>query len=185
MRTWQWGFIISAAFLVFTWPARAQAPAQGISQAQIAADAENAIRDAAGFYGVDAKLIRAVVKSESNYNPWAISRRGAIGMMQLMPRTAWSLGVTNPFNVRQNIFAGTLYLKTLLEKYRDSNLALAAYNAGDGAVSQYRGVPPYMETIQYINRIAYLYQQQRFTEIQSMTQVVAYNKTLGSHQPAK
>jgi len=181
MRLRQWRLAIAAAFIILVHVAGAQVRAPGISPAQVSADIESSIRDASAFYGVDPVLLRSVIQQESGFNPWAISPKGAMGLMQLMPRTAWSLGVTNPFNPRQNIFAGTLYLRQLLDEYKTANLALAAYNAGDRAVHEYRGIPPYAETVQYINRIAYLYRAHRFDAIQRMSQTIAV-ATLGDHR---
>lgn len=177
-----WRLAIVATFLILVHVAGAQVRAPYPTREQVSADIETSIRDAAIFYGVDPVLIRSVIQQESGFNPWAISRKGAMGLMQLMPKTAWSLGVTNPFNPRQNVFAGTLYLRQLLDEYKSANLALAAYNAGDGAVRAYGGVPPYAETVEYINRIAYLYRAHRFDAIQRMSETIALN-TLGEHRP--
>jgi soluble lytic murein transglycosylase-like protein len=107
---------------------------------------------------VDANLVRSVVKVESNFNPNAVSRKGAMGLMQLMPSTARSLNVTNPFDPEQNVDAGVRHLKKLLENYGgDVNLSLAAYNAGQGAVARSAGVPRYRETQDYVRRITDLY----------------------------
>ena len=108
---------------------------------------------AADKYGLPRTLVRSVMRVESGFQPDAVSRKGAIGLMQLMPDTARKLGV-NAEDPVQNVDAGAHYLRLLLEKY-DGLLwhALAAYNAGDGAVQKYNGIPPYNETIDYINRI--------------------------------
>jgi len=110
--------------------------------------------EAARAYGVDARLIAAVARRESAFNPNAVSRVGACGLMQLMPATARVLGISDIFDARQNIFGGTQYLKQLLDTYNgDIDRTLAAYNAGPGAVDKYNGVPPYAETKAYVAAI--------------------------------
>jgi soluble lytic murein transglycosylase-like protein len=108
---------------------------------------------AADKYGLPRRLVRSVISNESDFQPRAVSPKGAIGLMQLMPATAEALGA-DPRDPAQNVDAGTRYLRDLLEKY-DGGLwhALAAYNAGPGAVDKYQGVPPYPETINYIGKI--------------------------------
>jgi len=113
---------------------------------------------AAARHNVDPNLVRAVVKVESNFNSNAVSRKGAIGLMQLMPQTARQLKVKNPFDPDQNVDAGVRHLKYLLESYNgDVDLTLAAYNAGEGAVRRSSGVPRYSETQNYVRRITNLY----------------------------
>ncbi len=123
-----------------------------------AAEIDQAITSAAARHGVDANLVRAVIKVESNFNPAAVSRSGAIGLMQLMPGTARQLGVVNAFDPEQNVDAGVRHLRSLLDNYGgDLRLSLAAYNAGAGAVDRNNGVPPYSETRQYVEKITEIY----------------------------
>lgn len=113
-----------------------------------------AIDQSAQKHNVDANLVRALIQQESNFNPAAVSNKGAMGLMQLMPGTARQLGVTDPFDPQQNVDAGVRHLKQLLDNYNgDVRLGLAAYNAGEGAVARNNGVPPYRETQDYVKRI--------------------------------
>jgi soluble lytic murein transglycosylase-like protein len=117
-----------------------------------------AIDLAASRHNVDPSLVRAVIKVESNFNPNAVSRKGAMGLMQLMPQTARQLKVVNPFDPEQNVDAGVRHLKKLMESYGgDVNLSLAAYNAGAGAVARSAGIPRFGETRNYVKRITKLY----------------------------
>jgi hypothetical protein len=113
------------------------------------------IADAASKYRVRPDLVRAVIQVESGFNPWAVSRVGAAGLMQLMPETARELGVDNPFDPEQNVFGGARYLSTLIERFNGNvALAVAGYNAGPNAVSRYRDkIPPYAETRGYVKKV--------------------------------
>jgi len=112
------------------------------------------IKEVAARYSVPENLVVAIIEAESEFDPLAVSRRGARGLMQLMPGTAEILGVSDPFDPRANIEAGVRHLRALMDRFGNNlPLALAAYNAGERAVTNYRGIPPYRETRQYVSRI--------------------------------
>src|SRR5215471_9366830 len=120
--------------------------------------AEALVKEAAERHRIDPALIRAVIETESGWNAAAVSRKGAVGLMQLVPSTAQRFGVKDMFSPKQNVDAGVRYLKTLLERYNGNlELALAAYNAGEGAVDRARGVPSFRETRNYVQRVQGFY----------------------------
>ena len=117
-------------------------------------DFDSHIQEAAATHGISEDLIRAIIQVESQFDRLAISTAGARGLMQLMPATARSMGVTDSFDARQNVFGGARYLKQLLGRYSgDVSLTAAAYNAGEGAVARYNGIPPYRETQGYVRKV--------------------------------
>ncbi len=125
------------------------------------------VKQVAGKYGIDPELVHIVIRAESNYDPFAISTAGAMGMMQLMPATAYQYGVKNIFDPAQNIEGGVRYLRDLVRLYKGqkdrTKLVLAAYNAGQEAVRKYKGIPPYPETKSYIAGIMRTYKKATVT----------------------
>ena len=123
---------------------------------------ENLIEKYADKNGLDSDFVKAVIKQESGFNPNATSHCGAMGLMQLMPSTAQGRGVTNAYDAEQNIMGGTKYLKGLMDRFdNNKSLALAAYNAGPNAVKKYGGIPPYMETQNYVKNVLGSYERMK------------------------
>ena len=120
---------------------------------------ERHIRNAAYLYDMDSALIKAVIAQESAFKIDARSHKGAMGLMQLMPGTAQQYQVRDILDPKQNIYAGTQHLRYLLQRFSNLSLALAAYNAGEGAVTKYQGIPPYRETQNYVTQVIDRYQQ--------------------------
>ncbi len=114
---------------------------------------EELVREHSQRQSLRPELVRAVIQVESGFNPGATSPKGAMGLMQLMPQTARSLGVFNAYDPEENIRGGTTYLRQLIDKFGTEQLALAAYNAGPGAVDKYDGIPPYRETKDYVRKV--------------------------------
>ena len=128
------------------------------------AQIQQLVEKSAKAHNVDPLLVQSVIQVESNYNHYAVSPKGAQGLMQLMPGTARMLGVSNSFDPAENIEAGVKYLRYLQNVYRDDRLALAAYNAGPKAVDRYKGAPPYAETQDYVNQVGQRYRTAKETE---------------------
>jgi hypothetical protein len=131
------------------------------------------VKQTARAHDVDPLLVDSVIRVESNYNPNAVSPKGAEGLMQLMPPTARMMGVDNSFDPAQNIEAGVKYLKYLQDLYKDDRLALAAYNAGPGAVDRFKNVPPYPETQKYVESVGKKYGEARSAAAQQAAQNIA------------
>jgi soluble lytic murein transglycosylase-like protein len=132
-------------------------------------DVNQLIEEAASAYAVDPLLVRSVMGVESNFNPRAVSSKGAQGLMQLIPATARRFGVSDAFDTRQNIEGGVKYLRHLQDLFpSDLRLSLAAYNAGEGAVARFGGVPPFRETIDYVEKV-----KQRYTQAQPLNKALA------------
>ena len=124
-----------------------------------AADYDRLIARTAHRHGLPPALVKAVVRAESNFQPHALSNKGAQGLMQLMPETADDLGVDDPFRAEDNLSGGTRYLRAMHDRFGSWQLALAAYNAGPGAVDRFGGIPPYAETQEYVERVLHYYRR--------------------------
>jgi soluble lytic murein transglycosylase-like protein len=138
-----------------------KAPMRRVSTQELArtpAHYDPYIREAASLYQIPEALVRAVIRVESNFDPRAVSRANAQGLMQLIPATAERMLVNDPFDARQNVLGGTRYLRVLANMFNGNlQLTLAAYNAGEGAVMRYRGIPPYEETQLYVTKVLQYY----------------------------
>lgn len=127
-------------------------------------DLDSLFKKVASIYELDPHLLKAMAKVESNFNPYAVSPKGAMGIMQLIPSTAELVGVKNPFDPVENIYGGAKYLRYLLDEFKDLSLSLAAYNAGPEKVRLYRGIPPISETQNYVKSVLYYYKLFKNTE---------------------
>ncbi len=149
------------------------------------ASLDQMVRDASARHQLDPDFVNSVIKAESNFQARAISRKGAQGLMQLMPGTASLLGVADPFDPQANVEGGTLYLSQLLDQYHNDPIkALAAYNAGSHRVDQYHGVPPYMETRAYVARIVRDYNAKKRAEMKAQASPATKAKNSGK-KPVK
>ena len=159
------GVAISNPSLLIDLPSKVRLPLlSSTAQERI----QDVVLEASITYDVPKELIWAVIAAESNFNPRAESRVGAIGLMQLMPRTAAYMKVSDPWDAKQNVFGGTRYLRYLLDKFRgDVKLAVAAYNAGPGAVRRHGGIPPYAETRGYVRKVLNRFHQEKAKAIAS------------------
>lgn len=163
------------------------APAQPVPPSAAAvtpADIDQAVREASSRHQLDPDFVNSVIKAESNFHPRAVSNKGAQGLMQLMPQTASKLGLTDPFDPKANIEAGTAHLKALLSMYgNDPVKALAAYNAGAHRVEQYHGVPPYRETRAYVSKIVRDFNAKKRAQMKNDAKTAAKNATAKTAAP--
>lgn len=152
-------------------------PARASSRSAKPNSFEEIINTVCDRHGVDPALVHALVKVESDFNPFALSRKGAMGLMQLMPRTAVEMNVKNSFNPLENIDGGVKYLRYLLDRYEGNlSLALAAYNSGEAAVKKWGRIPPFRETQQYVKRILKLYRGSDWLPVTRNTIYVGYSE---------
>jgi soluble lytic murein transglycosylase-like protein len=158
-------------------------PAPAPAPLRPAQDLSTVVSSASAAYHLDPDLVNSVIHAESGFNSHAVSPKGALGLMQLMPDTANQLGVGNPFDPEANVAGGSRYLRELLERYNfDLIKALAAYNAGTKRVEQYRGVPPYRETQAYVARIVHEYNRKKIA--QEKQAAAEHGKTKTTKPPA-
>ena len=132
-------------------------PRSAAATAEVSQKLSRIVDETAQKHEIDPRLVHSLIQVESGYDPYAVSPKGAIGLMQLIPATATRFGVVNSFDAKANIEGGVRYLKYLKEMFKDDRLALAAYNAGEGAVMRYKGIPPYRETQDYVERVGRTY----------------------------
>jgi hypothetical protein len=141
------------------WAARVLPPVKAGNASPSPSEIRHLVEETASRHQVDPQLVHAIIKVESEYHPKAVSRKGAMGLMQLIPETAQRFGVENPFNPKENIEGGVSYLKHLLDHFGgDLSLSLAAYNAGEGAVQRFGGIPSFAETRDYVRNVTNIYQ---------------------------
>jgi soluble lytic murein transglycosylase-like protein len=160
-------------------------PAPPASEMTPAKTIQDHVSDAGKTAGIDPDFIDSVIRQESGFNPNAVSKKGARGLMQLMPDTADKLGVRNSFDPADNVHGGTAYLRQLLELYHgDAQKALAAYNAGPHRVEQYKGVPPYRETQAYVARIIREYNRKKLAEQAAAKKAQTATKKSSPKKPA-
>jgi len=148
-------------------------------------DINTIVTDVSAEHGVDPLLVHAIIKAESGYNQYALSPKGAQGLMQLIPATAKHYGVSNVWDKRQNVEGGVRYLRHLMTQFNDMRLVLAAYNAGEGAVFQYRGIPPYEETQEYVYRVGRNYGELRRSRKPQLQQARAVKPAEPVHRPVE
>jgi len=159
-------------------------PQRPVASPPTRASLDQMVREASSRHQIDPDFVNSVIKAESNFQPRAVSRKGAQGLMQLMPTTASHLGVNDPFDPQANVEGGTSYLSQLLDQYHDDPIkALAAYNAGPQRVDQYHGVPPYLETRAYVARIVRDYNAKKRAQMKA--QLSSASKSSTSEKNAK
>lgn len=170
-----------------TTPAPPATPAQGVTRPGVASapSVNDVIQSASRQYRLDPDFLASVISAESGFRPNAVSRKGAKGLMQLMPQTASNLGVKDPFDPAKNVDGGTRYLRELLERYNyDPIKALAAYNAGPQRVEQYRGVPPYRETRAYVAKIIRDFNRKKIAQEKAQAKTQPVKKATRAATPA-